>query len=121
MDDAVYVGHAYARYVNGKRLRPGSLAVKLGGLSIADFTATVSYAARAAVDKILAQLTARQKEIAGRPLEEVAERLDFLLAVGLKLPQSRSFRRNAFRRRSPAHPSGHTNWFSFARRALCSR
>src|SRR5260370_485682 len=36
-----------------------------------------------AVDKILAQLTERQKEIAARPLEEVSERIDFLLAVGL--------------------------------------
>ncbi|HYW99879.1 MAG TPA: excinuclease ABC subunit UvrA, partial [Candidatus Elarobacter sp.] len=40
-------------------------------------------AARPAVDKMLAQLTERQKEIAARPLEEVAERIDFLLAVGL--------------------------------------
>ncbi|HYW65282.1 MAG TPA: excinuclease ABC subunit UvrA, partial [Candidatus Dormibacteraeota bacterium] len=28
-------------------------------------------------------LTPRQKEVAGRPLEEIAERIDFLLAVGL--------------------------------------
>jgi excinuclease ABC subunit A len=67
----------------GKRLRPESLAVKLAGWSIADFTALSLSAARPAVDKILAQLTSRQREVAGRPLEEVAERLDFLLAVGL--------------------------------------
>jgi excinuclease ABC subunit A len=68
---------------HGKRLRAESLAVKLGGYSIADFTALSLQSARAAVDKILAQLSARHKEIAARPLEEVAERLDFLLAVGL--------------------------------------
>src|ERR1700719_3486337 len=68
---------------HGKRLRPGSLAVRLGGLSIVDFTGLSLTQARAAVDKILAQLTDRQKEIAARPLGEVAERLDFLLAVGL--------------------------------------
>src|SRR5258708_839075 len=68
---------------HGKRLRPESRAVKLGGLSIADFTALSLSAGRPAVDKILAQLTERQKEIAARPLEEVAERIDFLLAVGL--------------------------------------
>jgi excinuclease ABC subunit A len=68
---------------HGKRLRPESLAVKLGGLSIADFTALSLSAARPAVDKILVQLTERQKEIAARPLEEVSERIDFLLAVGL--------------------------------------
>ena len=68
---------------DGKRLRPGSLAVKLAGWSIADFTALSLSSARTAVDKILSQLTERQKEIAARPLAEVAERLDFLLAVGL--------------------------------------
>jgi excinuclease ABC subunit A len=68
---------------HGKRLRPESLAVKLGSLSIADFTALSLQSARTAADKIIAQLSARHKEIAARPLEEVAERLDFLLAVGL--------------------------------------
>jgi excinuclease ABC subunit A len=67
----------------GKRLRPESLAVKLAGWSIADFTALSLSSARSAVDKILVQITPRQSEIATRPLEEVAERLDFLLAVGL--------------------------------------
>src|SRR5467141_2073633 len=68
---------------HGRRLRPESLAVKLGGLSIADFTALSLSAGRPAVGKILVQLTERQKEIAARPLEEVSERIDFLLAVGL--------------------------------------
>jgi excinuclease ABC subunit A len=64
-------------------LRPESLAVKLAGWSIADFTALSLGAARPAVDKILAELTARQLEVAARPLGEISERLDFLLAVGL--------------------------------------
>jgi excinuclease ABC subunit A len=67
----------------GQRLRPESLAVKLAGWSIAEFTSLSLSSARPAVDRILAQLTSRQREVAGRPLEEVAERLDFLLAVGL--------------------------------------
>ncbi len=66
-----------------QRLRPESLAVKLSGTSIADFTALSISAARPAIDKILAGLSARQKDIAGRALQEIAERLDFLLAVGL--------------------------------------
>ena len=33
--------------------------------------------------KFAAKLTLRQRKIAGRPLSEIAERLDFLLAVGL--------------------------------------
>ncbi|HKW55749.1 MAG TPA: excinuclease ABC subunit UvrA [Candidatus Acidoferrum sp.] len=67
----------------GKRLRPESLAVKLAGHSIADFTGLSLVAARPAVETILGQLSSRQREIAGRPIEEVAERLEFLLAVGL--------------------------------------
>jgi excinuclease ABC subunit A len=67
----------------GRRLRPESLAVKLGGWSISDLTALALSDARPAVDKILSQLSARQKEVAARPLGEIAERLDFLLAVGL--------------------------------------
>ena len=67
----------------GKRLRPESLAVKLAGWSISDFTSLSLAAARPEVDEIIAQLSPRQKEVAERPLEEVAERIEFLLAVGL--------------------------------------
>ncbi len=78
-----YMSATLCSLCNGKRLRPESLAVRLAGKSIADFTALSLGAARPAVDKILAGLTPRQREIAGRPLEEVSERIDFLLAVGL--------------------------------------
>ena len=57
--------------------------MKLASRSIADFTALSLSAARPAVDKMISELSPRQKEIAARPLEEVAERIDFLLAVGL--------------------------------------
>jgi excinuclease ABC subunit A len=66
-----------------RRLRPESLAVKVGGLSIADFTALPLDKARASVEQTLKKLTPRQKLIAERPLQEVTERLDFLLNVGL--------------------------------------
>ncbi|HVH69545.1 MAG TPA: excinuclease ABC subunit UvrA [Candidatus Dormibacteraeota bacterium] len=78
-----YMSATTCSVCQGKRLRPESLAVKLAGWSIADFTALSLSAARPAVDKILAQLGERQKEIAARPLEQIAERIDFLLAVGL--------------------------------------
>ena len=78
-----YMSATVCSVCNGKRLRPESLAVKLADWSIADFTALPLSAARPAVDKVLAQLTPRQREIAARPLEEVGERLEFLLAVGL--------------------------------------
>ncbi len=78
-----YMSATLCATCHGKRLRPESLAVKLGSWSIADFTALSLNSARPAVDKILQHLTERQKEIAARPLEEVSERIDFLLAVGL--------------------------------------
>jgi excinuclease ABC subunit A len=78
-----YMSATLCRACLGRRLRPESLAVKLGGWSIADFTALALSDARPAVDKILSQLAPRQKEVAGRPLAEIGERLDFLLAVGL--------------------------------------
>jgi excinuclease ABC subunit A len=78
-----YMSATLCSVCHGKRLRPESLAVKLAGWSIADFTSLSLGDARPAVDKIISALTPRQKEVAGRPLSEVAERLDFLLAVGL--------------------------------------
>jgi excinuclease ABC subunit A len=78
-----YMSATLCSICHGKRLRPESLAVKLAGWSIADFTALSLAAARPAVDEIISQLTPRQREIAARPLEEVAERIEFLLAVGL--------------------------------------
>jgi excinuclease ABC subunit A len=78
-----YMSPAPCTACNERRLRPESLAVKIAGLSIADFTALSLTDARAAVDKIRAQLTLRQRKIASRPLSEIAERIDFLLAVGL--------------------------------------
>ena len=78
-----YMSATLCSVCHGKRLRPESLAVKLASYSIADFTALSLSAARQAVDKVLSQLSARKKEVAARPLEEVGERLEFLLAVGL--------------------------------------
>jgi len=78
-----YMSATECSVCHGKRLRAESLAVKLASCSIADFTALALSEARPAVAKILAELTPRQKEVAGRPLGEIAERIDFLLAVGL--------------------------------------
>jgi excinuclease ABC subunit A len=78
-----YMSPAPCAACNERRLRPESLAVKIAGLAIADFTALPLTEARLAVDKIGDRLTLRQRKIAGRPLAEIAERIDFLLAVGL--------------------------------------
>src|ERR1700761_8424242 len=66
---------------HGKRLRPESLAVKVNGMSIADFTELPVGRAVEAAAQI--RLSERERRIAGRILSEVAERLGFLNAVGL--------------------------------------
>ncbi len=65
----------------GKRLRPESLAVKVGGLSIADFTALPLNRALSAAINL--EFTEREALVAERLRREIAERLEFLCAVGL--------------------------------------
>jgi len=65
----------------GRRLRPESLAVKVNGLSIEDFTALP--VARALQTSSAIKLSGREEIIAGRIVHEIAERLQFLNAVGL--------------------------------------
>ncbi|KAA6464562.1 excinuclease ABC subunit UvrA [Acidobacteria bacterium AB60] len=65
----------------GKRLRPESLAVKINGLSIADFTAlSLNRALQAAYEL---SFTEREALLADRIRREIIERLEFLCAVGL--------------------------------------
>ena len=66
---------------HGKRLRPESLAVKVNGMSIADFTELPIARALEAARSI--QLTGRELAIAGRITHEITERLEFLHNVGL--------------------------------------
>jgi excinuclease ABC subunit A len=65
----------------GKRLRPESLAVKINGLSIADFTALPLNRALSAAYEL--SFTAREALVADRIRREIIERLEFLCAVGL--------------------------------------
>ena len=65
----------------GKRLRPESLAVKIGGLSIADFTSLPLNRALSAAYQLT--FTAREALVAERIRREIVERLEFLCAVGL--------------------------------------
>jgi len=65
----------------GKRLRPESLAVKVNGISVADFTTLPVSRALETARKI--KLTGREQTIAGRIVHEITERLQFLNAVGL--------------------------------------
>ena len=65
----------------GKRLRPESLAVKIGGLSIADFTALPLNRALSAAINL--SFSVREALVAARIRREIVERLEFLCAVGL--------------------------------------
>jgi len=66
---------------HGKRLRPSSLAVRVKSFSIAEFTALPL--ARALVTVRNWELSDREMQIAGRVLDEIRRRLEFLSAVGL--------------------------------------
>jgi excinuclease ABC subunit A len=65
----------------GKRLKPSSLAVRVKGISISEFTGK-------SVSQVLPivtrwELTERERQIAGRVIDEIRNRLEFLVAVGL--------------------------------------
>jgi excinuclease ABC subunit A len=66
---------------HGKRLRPESLAVKVNGMSIADFTGLPVSRSLEVARRI--KLAGREQLIAGRIMHEIVERLEFLHAVGL--------------------------------------
>ena len=65
----------------GKRLRPESLAVKVGELSISDFTALPLNKALSAMLNL--RFSKREAVIADRIRHEIEQRLEFLCAVGL--------------------------------------
>ena len=66
---------------HGNRLRAESLAVKVNGMSIADFTGLPVSRALETARKI--KLAGREEAIAGRIVHEITERLQFLHEVGL--------------------------------------
>ena len=65
----------------GKRLRPESLAVTVGGINIADFSEKSVEDALAFIEQL--ELNEREHWIADRILKEIRERLGFLQSVGL--------------------------------------
>jgi excinuclease ABC subunit A len=65
----------------GKRLRPSSLAVRVRGISIAEFTGMPI--SRALLTARSWEFAARELQIAGRIVDEIRRRLEFLESVGL--------------------------------------
>jgi len=66
---------------HGKRLKPSSLAVKVKGVGIAELTGLSVTRALETVTKW--KLAGREEQIGKRPVDEVRNRLDFLVGVGL--------------------------------------
>jgi excinuclease ABC subunit A len=66
---------------NGARLRPESLAVKVGGIGIDEYTRKSAREAMAWVETL--ELSNSERQIASRILKEIVERLRFLDAVGV--------------------------------------
>jgi excinuclease ABC subunit A len=76
-----YIASVPCPECQGKRLRAESLAVRIDGRSIADYTGLTLADAAKAFQKL--KLNAREEIIAGRILKEIRDRLKFLQAVGL--------------------------------------
>ncbi len=76
---------------HGKRLKPESLAVTVGGVNIADLCDKSVTELLEFVEELQEKLTEREHQIADRVLKEIRERLGFLNSVGLEyLTLSRS-------------------------------
>jgi excinuclease ABC subunit A len=69
------------RACQGGRLRPESLAVRVGGRNVRELTALKVTSAAEALREL--ELTERERVIAGKVLEEIQNRLEFLKEVGL--------------------------------------
>ena len=76
-----YMSPAECPACQGKRLRPASLAVRVKNFAISEFTGLPI--ARALMTVRNWELNARETQIAGRVVDEIRRRLEFLSAVGL--------------------------------------
>jgi len=76
-----YMSPSQCPACHGKRLRPSSLSVRVKNFSIAEFTALPI--ARALVTARNWEFHDREMQIAGRVVDEIRRRLEFLSAVGL--------------------------------------
>ena len=86
----------------GARLRPESLAVRVGGISIAEYS---DLSARAAAEWIRElEMTETERAIARLIVREITERLSFLDERRPRLPHARPLGPHALRRRGAADP-----------------
>jgi excinuclease ABC subunit A len=76
-----YMSPALCEACQGKRLRPSSLAIRVKGLSISELVDMPL--SRSLLTVQAWQLNERETQIAGRVVDEIRRRLEFLTAVGL--------------------------------------
>ncbi|HYA18228.1 MAG TPA: excinuclease ABC subunit UvrA [Bryobacteraceae bacterium] len=76
-----YMSPVVCKACRGKRLRPSSLAVRVKNISIDEFTSMPL--SRALLTARSWSLTPREQQIAGRVVDEIQRRLEFLESVGL--------------------------------------
>src|SRR6266481_531545 len=76
-----YMSPSVCPACHGRRLRPSSLAVRVKNTGLAELTEMSIDRASAAVKSW--SLNERERQIAGRVIEEIRNRLEFLTAVGL--------------------------------------
>ncbi len=90
--DSSWVRDELSRYLTtsdceqcgGDRLKPEALAVKIGGLHISQVTEMSIIAAHDWFSALPEKLSPKSREIAGRILREIDQRLGFLVDVGLE-------------------------------------
>ena len=90
--DSSWVRDELSRYLTtrdcekcgGDRLKPEALAVKIGGLNISQVTAMSINGAHDWFSALPEKLSPKSREIAGRILKEIDQRLGFLVDVGLE-------------------------------------
>ncbi|HMD50411.1 MAG TPA: excinuclease ABC subunit UvrA [Bryobacteraceae bacterium] len=76
-----YMSPSICPACHGRRLKPSSLSVQVKGIGLADLTAMPIV--RAVETVRTWQLNERERQVAGRVVEEIQNRLEFLTAVGL--------------------------------------
>jgi excinuclease ABC subunit A len=78
-----YMKETYCAACRGARLKPEALAVKVGGISIAEFCAMSVFASLEFTRALSARLSERERTIARQVLKELESRQRFLVDVGL--------------------------------------
>jgi len=76
-----YMSPAVCPECHGQRLKPSSLAVQVKGIGIAELTGLDLEKSLSVVGEW--KFTERERQVAGRAVDEITQRIEFLIAVGL--------------------------------------